>query len=90
MRGIFWNSRVLSDLAKTRFLRETSIEQDLAFIALLETRKCDISQRSLNNFSAGKNFVWHWTAPRGRSGGILMGVNIDLMDVGGVEDGDFL
>jgi hypothetical protein len=41
MRGIFWNSRGLSDLAKTRFLRETSMEQDLAFIALLETGKRD-------------------------------------------------
>jgi hypothetical protein len=89
MRGIFWNSRGLSDLAKTRFLRETSMEQDLAFIALLETGKRDFSQGSLNNFSAGKNFVWHWTAPRGRSWGILLGVNIDLMDVGGVEGGDF-
>jgi hypothetical protein len=89
MKGIFWNSRGLSDLAKTRFLRETSIEHDLAFIALLETGKHDFSQRSLNNFSGGKNFVWHWTAPRGRSGGILMGVNMDLLDVGSVEDGDF-
>jgi hypothetical protein len=59
MKGIFWNSRGLSDLAKKRFLRETSIEQDLGFIALLETGKHDFSQRSLNNFSAGKNFVWH-------------------------------
>jgi hypothetical protein len=47
MRGIFWNSRGLSDLAKMRFLRETSMEQDLAFIALLETGKCDFPQRSL-------------------------------------------
>jgi hypothetical protein len=39
MRGIFWNSIGLSDLAKTRFLRETSLEKDLAFIALLETKK---------------------------------------------------
>jgi hypothetical protein len=44
MKGIFWNSRGLSDLAKKRFLRETSIEQDLAFITLLETGKHDFSQ----------------------------------------------
>jgi hypothetical protein len=44
MKGIFWNSRGLSDLAKTRFLRETSKEQDLAFIALLETGRKDFSQ----------------------------------------------
>jgi hypothetical protein len=86
---LFWNSRGLSDFAKTRFLRESSIEHDLTFIALLETGKQDFSQGSLNNFSGGKNFVWHWTAPRGRSGGMLLGVNIDRLDVGSIEDGDF-
>jgi hypothetical protein len=89
MKGIFWNSRGLSDLAKTRFLRETSEEQDLAFIALLETGKKDFSQDTLDNFSGGRNFVWHWTAPRGRSGGILLGVNLDVMDVGSIDDGEF-
>jgi hypothetical protein len=89
MRGIFWNSRGLSDLAKTRFLSETSKEQDLAFIALLETGKKDFSQDTLNNFSGGRNFVWHWTAPRGRSGGILLGVNLEELDVGGIDDGEF-
>ena len=33
----FWNSRGLADLAKKRFLVETSIEDKLDFIALLET-----------------------------------------------------
>jgi hypothetical protein len=33
--------------------------------------------------------VWHWTSPHGRSGGILLGVNLDLLDVGGIEEGDF-
>jgi exonuclease III len=89
MKGIFWNSRGLSDLAKTRFLRETSKEQDVAFIALLETGKKDFPQQALDNFSGGRNFVWHWTAPHGRSGGILLGVNIDVLDVGSIDDGDF-
>jgi uncharacterized sporulation protein YeaH/YhbH (DUF444 family) len=53
MKGIFWNSRGLSDLAKTRFLRGTYKEQNLAFIALLETGKKDFPQESLNNFSGG-------------------------------------
>jgi hypothetical protein len=37
----------------------------------------------------GRNFVWHWTAPHGRSDGILLGVNIDVLDVGSIDDGDF-
>jgi hypothetical protein len=57
MRGIFWNSRGLNDLAKSRFLRDTSREQNLDFIALLETCKKDFSLETLNNFSGGRNFV---------------------------------
>ncbi|WP_211205647.1 hypothetical protein, partial [Bifidobacterium breve] len=63
MKGIFWNSRGLSDLAKTKILRDTSREQNLDFIALLETCKKDFSYDTLNNFSGGRIFVWHWTAP---------------------------
>ena len=37
MKGIFWNSRGLKDLAKRRFLAETSLEQKLDFVALSET-----------------------------------------------------
>ena len=37
MKGPFWNNRGLADLAKRRFLAETTIEQHLEFIALLET-----------------------------------------------------
>ena len=33
MRGIFWNSRGLKDLAKRRFLAEASLEHHLDFIA---------------------------------------------------------
>jgi hypothetical protein len=54
MRGIFWNSRGLSDLAKTRFLNDASKEHNLDFIALLETCKNDFSQAALDNLSGGK------------------------------------
>ena len=37
MKGIFWNSRGLKDLAKRRFLAEASVEHRLDFIALSET-----------------------------------------------------
>jgi hypothetical protein len=57
MKGIFWNIRDLSDLAKTKFLRDTSREQNLDFIILMETCKKDFSQDTLNNFSGGRNFI---------------------------------
>jgi hypothetical protein len=33
--------------------------------------------------------VWHSTAPHGRSGAILLGVNLDVLDIGSINDGDF-
>ena len=89
MKGIFWNSRGLRDLAKTKFLGDTAKEQELDFIALLETRKRDFTQAELNGLCGGWNFIWHWTEPHGRSSGILLGINLDLVDVGSVVDGDY-
>jgi hypothetical protein len=66
MKGVFWNSRGLSDLAKTRFLRETSKEQSLDFIALLETCKKDFSRETLNNFCGAETL---YGIGRSRMGG---------------------
>jgi hypothetical protein len=53
MKGIFWNSRGLSDLANL------SREQKLNFIALTETGKKDISKMVLNNICGGQEYIWH-------------------------------
>ena len=53
MKGIFCNSRGLADLAKRRFLAETSIEQKLNFIALLETRRDNFTSQFLGTLSGG-------------------------------------
>ena len=37
MKGIFWNSRGLGDLAKHRFLSDLVKEEQISFIALSET-----------------------------------------------------
>jgi hypothetical protein len=34
--------------------------------------------------------LWDWTPPRGRSGGILLGINKDKFDVLDIKHGDFL
>ena len=72
MNEIFWNSRGLHDLAKSKFLGNTARERGLDFIALLETGKKDFTQAKLDKICGGRNFVWHWTGPHGRSGGMLL------------------
>lgn len=89
MKGIFWNSRGLRDLAKFRFLSDITKEQKLDFIALLETCKRDFSNACLKNICGGKDVLWHWTRPKGRSRGILLGVNLEFFDVSSIDEGDF-
>jgi hypothetical protein len=43
----------------------------------------------LRNLCGGKNFLWHCKEPDGCSGGILMGIDLDLFDVGAIVEGDF-
>ena len=63
MRGIFWNSRDLKDLAKRRFLAEASLEHRLDFIALSETGRDNFAPHSLNTLSGGVDFDWHCLPP---------------------------
>jgi hypothetical protein len=89
MKGIFWNSRGLADLAKRRFLSDTSIEQKLDFMALLETGRDNFTPQFLNTISGGVDFDWYCLPPRGRSGGILLGVKCETLEVLNVVHGEF-
>jgi len=66
MKGLFWNSRDLRDLAKYKFLKDTSSDSQLDFIAILETRRDDFSTTDFNHFCSGKDFFWNWTSPKGQ------------------------
>lgn len=89
MKGIFWNSCGFGDASKFRFISECVKEQNLDFIAILETRKPSFTPSNLKNLCGGKDFLWHEKPPIGRSGGILLGVNLNVFDIGEISEGDF-
>jgi hypothetical protein len=89
MNGIFSNSRGLGDLAKHLFFADSIREHNLDFLAISKTGRRDFTQSFLDRLSGGVNFVWHSRLPRGRSGGILVGIKTDTMDVLACSDGDF-
>jgi hypothetical protein len=76
-------------LAKSGFISQTTKEENLYFICLQETRQSDFSANELKHFRAGKEFIWSWTKPKGRSGGILVGVNVENFDIADISQGDF-
>ena len=82
MRGIFWNSRGLKDLAKRRFLADASIEYKLDFIALSVTGRGKFTPQFLSTLSRGVDFDWHCLPPRGRSVVSYLGLNVSRWKFG--------
>jgi hypothetical protein len=70
MKGVFWNSRGLGDLAKHRFLSELVKEEQINFIALSETGRDSFPDHVLKIFVEDMiSFVtlWHPMAGLGVS-----------------------
>jgi exonuclease III len=102
MRGIFWNSNGFKDPKKHKFISDLTKEHNLDFIAVSEIGRSDFSLRFLKNLCPGRDYLWHskaprvgrdylWhsKAPRGRSGGMLLGVDLQTYDIGAIEEGDY-
>jgi hypothetical protein len=65
MKGMFWNSRGLSDLAKHRYIADGIKERNLDFVAIMESGKQDMQRVNLNQLLGGADFIWHCLPPRG-------------------------
>ena len=65
MKGAFWNSRGLADLAKHRFLAELVKEEQINFIALSQIGRDDFPDHILKNLCGGHEFLWHSMSPHG-------------------------
>ena len=89
MNGMFLNSRGLRDLAKHVRIADFIRDHSLDFVGILETGKRDFSASLLNRLSGGVDFTWIYRPPRGRSGGLLLGVRKDTMDMLASSDGEF-
>ena len=89
MNGMFMNSRGLGDLAKHLHIAQCIRDHNLDFVAISESWRRDFPASVLNRISGGLDFQWYSRPPRGKSGGILLGINSDSMEVLAIEDEDF-
>jgi exonuclease III len=89
MRGIFWNSNGFKDQKKHKFISDLTKKNNLEFITVLEIGRSDFSPRFLKNLCSGRDYLWHSKAPRGRSGGMLLGVDLQIFDIGAIEEDDY-
>jgi hypothetical protein len=89
MKGLYWNSRGLLDLAKHRYIADAIKERNLDFVAIMESGKQDMQRANLSQLSGGADFVWHCLPPRGRSSGILLGINATVLQISMIVEGEF-
>ena len=64
-------------------------DHKLDFLAISETERRDFPVSVLDRLSGGMNFIWHSIPPHGRSGGILLGVLSESMEVLAYTSGEF-
>jgi hypothetical protein len=72
-----------------RFISDLTREQNLCFIAISEMGRKGFNDVVLRNLCAGRNFLWHCKEPKGCSGGILLGIDLDSFDIDVIDEWDF-
>jgi hypothetical protein len=76
MKGFFWNSKALNDLAKFWYISKAVKDHNLEFVAILECGKKDMSKSNIARLSRGVDFLCHCLPPRGRSRRILLRISL--------------
>jgi hypothetical protein len=78
----------LGDLAKYLHVAHCINDHNLDFFATSETGRRDFPQCMVDRLSGGADFEWTSQPPRGRSGGILLGLRSNTMEVLARSGGD--
>lgn len=75
MMFLFWNARGLGKGSRRRRVKEFIEEHNLEVVGLQETIRETFTDRELRELAGSRDFTWKWSSSKGRSGGILMGLN---------------
>ena len=89
LNGLIWNVRGMSDKEKIDFIKECVSKYMLDFIGIQETIKQEFSPNFLSGIGGDMEFNWTWNPARGKSGGILVGINKNSFDILEKEQGEY-
>jgi hypothetical protein len=88
MKGVYWNSNGFRDPKKHKFVSDLMKENNLNFITISETCWSDFTPRFLKNLCSGRDYLWHCKPLNGRSGGTFLGVDLQCIGIGSIDEGD--
>jgi hypothetical protein len=49
----------------------------------------NIEDKILRQIDPNQNYLWKWVPSRGKSGGILSGINLEIYDAGSFSEGNY-
>ena len=90
LSGLIWNSRGIGEKKKRDFIKEQIGQNNLDFVGIQETMKTDFNKLDLSDLSASEKFEWDFLPSKGKSGGILVGINSATLVKEKTERGNIL
>jgi hypothetical protein len=72
------------------FLKDLSGQYQFHFIGIQETMVENCEDSLIRKFDPQQNYLRLWNPSKGRSAGILVGVKLDLYDVGSFRQGEYM
>ena len=85
MIGDFWNLRGISKKGMAACLTNIIKDHGLDFICLMETMKSEYNEKFFQRFDPSDIFFWKLLPSNGKSGGILVGIRKESLDVSAVR-----
>jgi exonuclease III len=90
MKGMFWNVRGIRKKGVATYIRDMLAILKLDFICFQETILEDFSDKCLKSIDPNESYLWDWLSAKGKSGGVLSGINCERFDVGLRNQGVFI
>jgi exonuclease III len=90
IQGLVWNCRRLRKRGTSTFLKDLIDQYQFHFIGLQETMVENCEDSLIRKFDPQQNYLWLWNPSKGKSGGILVGVKLELYEVGSFRQGEYM
>jgi hypothetical protein len=84
-----WNCRGIKK-GVSAFLSNLIVEHNFHFIGLQETLQPNIDDIIIRSIDVKQSYLWKWIPSSGKSGGILVGINLEFLEVGAFSEGEYM
>jgi len=90
LQGFIWNCRGLKKKGTSTFLKDLIYQYHFHFIGLQETMLENCEDSLIRKFDPQQDYLWLWNSSKGKFGGIVVGVRIDLYEVDSFKQGEYM